>query len=302
MVMDADTTKKSKLRSSYLALHYDGNVSEIKQLRAEVRNLKMENQSLKTENLMLKKSENLKKLQKLREDFNPKVENSQGNVSNPNNDEKNNNQRPKTRHVYAQSLQNIQAQSTKGGNSKWTDSTDKANYLFHQSVEKFQKGSNEHLAVTDTDDKSKLTKSKEKDPQDLDFRFSNSHNGLYGQKRSPSKERSNKRVTFSNDETGATDSKDDVVVIPTGQVSVDNENDEGASSKTYTSNSNNQRIVKSDKTNTRGRPPRQNHAKNRSTNRRSASLNNLQGSRDLVKMSSQLIQKSRTLRTQNGQS
>ncbi|KAL4217980.1 hypothetical protein ACF0H5_022718 [Mactra antiquata] len=299
MVMDADTTKKSKLRSSYLALHYDSNSSEIKQLRAEVRSLKLENENLKTENLMLKKSDNLKKLAKLREDqaaAKPDIPNGpQGGMD----EIKGNNPKNKQLPNAGNASHNIQTRSAFGRR------IDIDRGVFVTSSEKpLMKGSldNIHLHESATDDKSKQTtrlKEHDKQYQNLDFKF-NSQNGSLGQKRVPSKDRSNKRVTFYTDAGDQNDNKDNVVRIPTA----DNDNTDDVDKTKASANGNSEQSgngsgkgstgTKSDRS--RGRF-KQNHLKAKAANKRSASLNSVTTtSRDIMKMSSHLIQKSRNLR------
>ncbi|XP_060558162.1 structural maintenance of chromosomes protein 6-like [Ruditapes philippinarum] len=185
MVMDADTTKKSKLRSSYLALHYDTNSTEIKQLRAEVRSLKLDNENLKTENLMLKKSENLKKLAKMREDqVNPKIETVNGPQS-MFEEPKGGNLKVKQRHVYGGvTSQSSQMRSSFGRRLE----SDRGMFAAQPHPERpGTRGSVDNIHNIDQDEKSKASRSRERerDYQDLDFKFSNSQNGAVGQKRSP---------------------------------------------------------------------------------------------------------------------
>lgn len=294
MVMDADTTKKSKLRSSYLALHYDSSSTEIKQLRADIRNLKAENENLKTENLMLKKSDNLKKLAKMREDqaaSKPEISNGPQVVTEEN---KGNNQKSKQLPVAGVASHNMQTRSAFGRKLD----IDKGTFI--TSGEKpLMKGSLDNIHIPDTtaDDKAKLAsklKEREKHP-DLDFKF-NSQNGSLGQKRTPSRDRSNKRVTFY---TESSENKDNVVRIPTA----DNENNEDIHKTKGSANGTGEQSTNGNgKTSSGSKPERsrgrykQSHLKAKAATRRSASLNSVTTSRDIMKMSSHLIQKSRNLR------
>lgn len=295
MVMDADTTKKNKLRSSYLALHYDTNSSEIKQLRAEVRSLRLDNENLKTENLMLKKSENLKKLAKMREDqINPKSEMENGPQS-MFEDPKGGNLKVRQRQAF-------------GGVTSQTRSAfgrrlevDRGMFAVQSGGERpVTRGSLDNLHNLDSEDRTKLSRSRERDYQDLEFKFSNSQNGAVGQKRSQSKDRSNKRVTFLSDTAIQNDSKDSVVKIPTGNDHIDDEkhrqeaNDNGTK-EAIVSKSN--ATPKPERSRTRSKPS---HLKTKAQSKRSASLNSITTSRDIMKMSSHLIQKSRNLRQPSG--
>lgn len=302
MVMDADTTKKSKLRSSYLALHYDTNSTEIKQLRAEVRSLKLDNENLMTENLMLKKSENLKKLAKMREDQgNAKIETVNGPQS-MFEEPKGGNLKVKQRHVYGGvTSQSLQSRGAYGRRLE----ADRGMFASQPHVERpVTRGSVDNLHNVDQDERVKASRSRERDRDyhDLDFKFSNSQNGAVGQKRSPSKDRSNKKVTFLSDTAAQYENSDNIVKIPTGH----EQKEETSPTKTATTVNGPSEVVNGNGKGTEGakheksRGRSKSHLKTKAQSKRSASLNSISASRDIMKMSSHLIQKSRNLRQPSG--
>jgi len=311
MVMEADTSKKSKLRSSYLALHYDSNSSEIKQLRAEVRTLKYENENLKTENLMLKKSENLKKLQKLREE--QTVNATAIEVKSVDGDERESVSKGQSASMFATHVPSRNAQARKYEMDRQTS--------FIYQEKSFVRASTEALnqVEKDTEISGRASRpknnEKEKEVQDLDFKFSeNAQSVSQGHKRSPSKDRANKRVTFLSDlakqyHEHYGDSADppvassaDTAVKAGGAKPLTNgyASPSGKASENTKTNGPTA-ILKAEKqpTPSRGRP-KQSSLKTRANQKRSVSLNSISSSRDLMKMSSQLIQKSRTLRQPTG--
>ncbi|WAR17760.1 hypothetical protein MAR_032354 [Mya arenaria] len=286
MVMDADTSKKSKLRSSYLALHYDSNSTEIKQLRAEVRSLMMDNENLKTENLMLKKSENMKKLAKLREDQtnNPKLE-----LKLSDNAEK-----EESRDSASRGRTMVSSHSPYKSPPRKLDTERPSPFLYLEKS--FVRASNDSVNSIDkeADTIGRVAKGK---GSDLDFKFSETgQNVSLGQKRSPSKDRSNKRVTFLSDigigqqyDPSSSESKN-----PKSSPDFDKEKDK--TNSTPNGHITNVVLAKPEKAPPgRGRT-KQSSLKARATSKRSSSLNIISNSRDIMKMSSQLIQKSRNLR------
>ncbi|XP_045181579.2 myosin heavy chain, striated muscle-like [Mercenaria mercenaria] len=300
MVMDADTTKKSKLRSSYLALHYDTNSTEIKQLRAEARSLKLDNENLKTENLMLKKSDNLKKLAKMREDqMTPKLETVNGPQS-MFEEAKGGNPKMKQRQAYGGvTSQSLQARSAFGRRLD----VDRGMFASQPHGDRaLTRGSVDNLHNTETEDRAKVSRSRERerDYQDLDFKFSNSQNGAVGQKRSPSKDRSNKRVTFLSDTANQYENNDNVVRIPTGNEHPEDtppgKTEASENGPSEIANGTSKGGAKQEKS--RGRS--KGLLKSKAQSKRSASLNSMTASRDIMKMSSHLIQKSRNLRQPSG--
>lgn len=298
MVMDADTSKKSKLRSSYLALHYDSNSTEIKQLRAEVRSLKLDNENLRTENLMAKKSDNLKKLQKLREDLvNPKPEAINGPQSMFDELMGGNSKLKQKQTFGGAGSHNLISKGVLGRRPE----VDRGMFVPPPTAERPVTRGSDIIQNAESDNKAHASRAKERDRdiQELDFTFSNSQNGAVGQKRSQSKDRSNKRVTFLSDTAISNETKETVVRIPTGNVTeplhyshqIATVTMNGPIEAAATSKGNG--LSKPEKS--RGRP-KQSHLKTRAASKRSASLNNLTASRDIMKMSSNLIQKSRNLR------
>lgn len=297
MVMDADTTKKSKLRSSYLALHYDSNSSEIKQLRAEVRNLKIDNENLKTENLMLKKSENLKKLAKLREDqTNAKAEVANGPVSIF--DE------PQVSITKSKQWQQNSATSSSLQSRGRKGDIDRGMFMPPPSAERqAMRGSLDNIHIMDSEERSRTSRSsrdKDRDYHDLNFTFAHSQNGTVGQKRTQSKDRS-KRVTFLSDMADHYSNADNAVRIPPGQ---DGSNDQTASdNKEINDNSISSvaaNVKNEGKSERSGRAKTRHNLKSKAQSKRSASLNSISSSREIMKMSSHLIQKSRKLRQPTG--
>lgn len=299
MVMDADQAKRSRLRSGYLAIHYDSSSTEIKQLKAELRCLKMENDNLKNENVMLKKSESLKKLSKLREDSQKTELENKEDVQ----------LFTKTKQPYP-----IQTNTPARGTVVKVD-TEKYTLFQHKTADKpFMRMSADNLTVDNDDDskakqlKVKQPTDKEKTNPDLDFKFPNCENESLGHKRSTSKDRadkrslskdrSGKRVTFVSD---LADHDKNDKMDTSAKVSNAHEISEGVDvSQAYTnetmSNSNGRATgSKSDKGQLVSRK-KPSHLRAKSATRRSASLNSLSSSRDIMKMSSQLIQKSRNLR------
>lgn len=298
MVMDADVSKKSRLRSGYLALHYDSSSSEIKQLKAELRALKTENDNLKTENLMLKKSDSLKKLAKLKEDLGQ-------NTTEPEKTEE-------TQMLTKSSLKQqyiMQAQIPVRTTAR---STERQVFQYQGVQRTFMRASADDVQSAESDNDGKLkqpkTKYTDKDKfnAELEFKFSNIDNESLGQKRSTSKDRGGKRVTFVSD-LGKETSTDNIPKVSTGANLISSETETSGNTVTQATTITTVPSIPNGSVKTSlgksGEKPtlpvtrkKPSHLKTKSTTRRAASLNSLSSSRDIMKMSSQLIQKSRSLR------
>ncbi|XP_052271269.1 putative leucine-rich repeat-containing protein DDB_G0290503 isoform X2 [Dreissena polymorpha] len=306
MVMEADTSKKNKLRSSYLALHYDSNSSEIKQLRDEVKRLQLENENLKTENLMLKKSDNLKKLAKLREDqTHIKLELPLAQLANHDDEKDSVNSSVRNKHESAVSPTHG---VLRGAGAK-TIEMERQSFLYQGQERSFMRASADNISSeriveavkpyrSRPIDKEKERETREKE-KELEFKFSNNgQNVSLGSKRSSSKDRSSKRVTFVGDISKNNDSEESPSAH-FGTLHAQEAEKILANGPGPTLPNGNGKIpvvnYKQDKGGmSRGRS-RQTALKSKAASKRSASLTNL-ASREMLKMSSQLIQKSKNLR------
>lgn len=291
MVMEADTSKRNRLRSGYVALHYDSSSTEIKQLRAELGKLRLENENLKSENIMLKRSESLNKLAKMKEqNLKPDIETKEDTP------------------IFAKANTCTKQQYAIPGYTPVKSTSkrmDIERQIFqHQSAQKsFLRASADDIQnETDNEGKGRQPKpkltDKDKLNSELEFKFSSCDVDVTSQKRSSSKERGSKRVTFVNEVVNSEKisklpdainvKQKDVKDTTVNEQSLPNGNVKGS-------------ILKPDTTKTSPTVGRKkpSHLRLKSATRRSVSLNSLSSSRDIVKMSSQLIQKSRNLRQSN---
>ena len=299
MVMDADVSKKSRLRSGYMALHYDSSSSEIKQLKTELKAMKTENETLKTENVMLKKSENLKKLSKLK-DLKDEVSQKKDVESNEDKHQQQLSTKSNTKQQFIGTMQTQVPVRVTNRN------VERQMFQFQGAQRSFMRASADdvHLNADDENKGKQQVKTKFNDKDkfnaELEFKFSNIENESLGQKRSSSKDRAGKRVTFVNDlsSNSNTDKGQKLSASVTIAESFGNQTFTSvATSVPHFSNGNMKTSpIKVERPIVAASRKKTSHLRTKSAARRSASLNSLSTSKDIMKMSSQLIQKSRSLR------